>query len=154
MPYDTGALLQVGATEAVHVRKTLTFTCAANLGQSGTSATIFSVTGRIFILPGRLSIFCTGTLTGATSTVTLEGVTSGTDILAATTATTITALGWWRVATGSTAGVGSAMATVANGADIAENIVVTSGVADTTGGTLVFDMWYIPITDGATATGD
>lgn len=128
-----------------HARKTLTLTGAANLGQSASVITIFTITGRVIL--DDLVAVCTTNLTsagGGTLALGVAGNTGG--LVAATTATDITTTNLiWETAT-PTAGLLAIPA--AEKLDVVtSNIIGTVAVADITAGVIVFDVFYYPLTD-------
>ena len=127
------------------IRKSFTFDGTSGKGLSGTSATIFTVTGEILIVA--LVPFCTTDLTGAASTVAF-GITGSTALfVAATTATTLDANMFWTTATPSANGV--AIPAALKDIGITDNVLVTSAVADTTGGVIRFELYWRPLSSNA-----
>ena len=132
------------------VRKTVAFTGAAGVGAQGTVA-VFAVTGRVLL--HRMIAFCTEDLAGATATIELgaTGFTAG--IIAQTTATDIDNGEFWQDATPQANGRNFAAASEASSAPrdtlLSSGIILTVGTADITDGTIIFDAWWEPITDGA-----
>src|SRR3989304_5161178 len=86
----------LGATSLLRtVRKTITFTGAANLGQAGTNTTVFTVTGQIHVV--LLTPYCTTNLDEAlaTATVSLGTATQAALFIAATNSVDIDANEVW-----------------------------------------------------------
>lgn len=137
-----------------HVRKTIAFTGAAGLGAIG-DITVFTITGRVFI--SRVTAFCTEDLVSAgAGTISLGTATRVTKFIALTTATTIDTNEWWVDGTPITEAANTINQTT-NGSDPSQLAVVLSAdviidvlTGDVTDGTIIIDMWYIPITDSAT----
>lgn len=142
-----------------HVRKTITFTGAAGAGEAGTAVTVFTISGRVLV--ERITAFCTTLLTesGATATVSLGTAGDVDKFIIVTNAVDIDANEWWFTAT-PTSQVGSLLTpaiadptTVGNQGmptATAQTIIVNPLVTNVTGGVIVFDVWYEPITAGAT----
>jgi hypothetical protein len=87
----------------------------------------------------------------------LYGVTGDTDaFIGTTTATDIDANDWWAAAA-PPAGNGVTLADSVTGGittsqrlkAVSGNLILTIGTADITGGVIVFDVIYTPLTDGA-----
>jgi hypothetical protein len=137
-----------------HSTKTITFTGAAGLGAVGT-VTVFTCTGRSII--HAITAFCTEDLVGNLATIELGTATTSNDFVVQTTAEGIDVNKWWGDATPS---AGSILIKIpATGADgigaaqsfktISSDIIATIATADVTDGTIVFDVIYTPLTDGA-----
>ncbi len=125
--------------------KTLTFTGAANFGQSTTNAAIFTVTGEVRIVS--ISGWCVTDLAGVASTVSL-GVTSSVALfIAATTATTVDTGLFWVSATPTANGI--ALPAACKDIIITDNIVIASATQDTTGGVLRIDVFWLPLSSDA-----
>lgn len=142
--------------DGAHKTKTVAFAGGVGTGAAG-PVTVFTITGRVLV--HKITAFCTESLltTGA-ATVAL-GVAADTDaFIFATTATEIDINEWW---TGITAGAADQGAhTLAYNAaagqtvnqqnkTVSQDIIITVASFDVTDGTLVFDVWYDPITSGA-----
>ncbi len=135
-----------------HSTKTITFDGTAGNGAQGT-VTVFTLVGRVRSL--WIAAFCTEDLVGATGTLTL-GTTGDVDgFIALTTATDIDANDWW---TAAVPAVGSksplevetgGLVTSQGPKLLSENIILGVLTADITDGTIVFDVLYTPLTDGA-----
>lgn len=128
-----------------HAQKTITLTGASGLGAVGT-VPVFTITGRVMVTA--TSIFCTTDLTeaGATAAITF-GVAASTGLFVASPtggATDIDAGKFWL----STA-PGAGISTTLTNKFISENPILTVATQNVTGGVLVFDMFYVPLTDGA-----
>lgn len=126
------------------IRKEVALDGSTGGGEVGTVA-LFTVTGSII---GRLLAICTETLVGATATIEvgITGATGG--IIAQTTGTLIAAGEIWHDATPDSdfeALTVMSESVIAGGADI----FATVGTADLTDGTLVFMLFWIPLTDDA-----
>lgn len=137
-----------------HSSKTIAFDGTAGLGLETSDVTVFTLTGRVLI--HAITAFCSETLEGATATIEL-GVTGDTDaFITQTTATSVAADEWWAVAAAATASGTTLADSQTGGATtsqrakaISASIILTIGTADVTNGTLVFDVLYTPLTDGA-----
>jgi hypothetical protein len=117
--------------------RTITFDGASGSGATGT-VTVFTVTGRVLL--DALSIYCTTSLAGASAAMTL-GVTGNTSVLlGSTTATNLTAGKLWSNATPPT-GYGTAF----GGNVVAANLIITISTAAITGGVVVVDALYRPL---------
>ena len=127
------------------VRKTITFTGAANLGAQG-AVPLFTVTGEVLV--ERLSAFCTVDLVGATATLAL-GVTGSTALfVAATTATDIDLGDFWFDTTPDPNGF--ALPAALKDIAITDYIIGTVGVADITAGAIRLDVLWRPLSaDGS-----
>lgn len=131
------------------VRKTVTFTGAANLGAVG-AVPLFTITGKVLVIS--ISGLTTTDLTEVAPTATLAlGVTGSTSLfIGATTATTMDVGEFW-VSTTSTATAIALPAGVQNVAIAADIIGTVAGQA-INGGVLEVDVWYRPLTsDGMLA---
>lgn len=129
----------------------VTFTGAANLGQTGTATTFFTVTGEILC---SLVPFCTDSLTesgGGDSTVAL-GVTSGTSDFVAATAADLIDTGTFWVDTGPDANSVPLPAALKD-IVVTDNIIATfAGVDNTNGGTLRITLLWVPLSTDAAVT--
>lgn len=150
------ALRNPGRTRALktaRARSTITFANAAGEGAVGT-VLVFTVTGRVFIHD--LIAFCTVDVTEAVANATLSlGIAGSAGAFIATPtsfAADIDAGDWWNDASPqagtvkasqelSQDSVGSRMVFVSS------DIILTVGAQALTGGVIVFDAWYEPVTD-------
>ncbi len=133
------------ATQEVHVRKT--FTSTGTEMDTGT-LTAFTITGRVLVYD--VTVFCTETFVGA-ATVDL-GVVGDADIFTPGTlanATTFVANDWWNLADGATDPGGILQVDWKQRFPISANVILTVGSTNITDGTMIIDLWYKPITDGA-----
>lgn len=141
-----------------HSTKSITFAGGTGTGAAGT-VTVFTVTGRVIL--HALTAFCTSDLTVSGAATIELGVTGQTAvIIVQTTASGIDANEWWGDATpiaGSVVirqpdstvdGAGTAQAE----RTLSTDVIATIATADVTGGTLIFDAIYTPLTDGARLT--
>jgi len=133
--------------QGIPVRKTITFTGAANLGAVG-AVPLFTITGEVLVL----SIFgiCTADLTEAAPTATLAlGVTGSTALfIGATTATTIDTGEIWVSTTPTAAGI--ALPAACQNVAIAANIIGTVASQAVDAGAIELTVWYRPLSeDGA-----
>lgn len=138
-----GIILDPPVKTEFHVRKTVAFDGAAGNGAIGQVA-VFTVSGRVRI--ARFSVFCTEDLVGG-ATISFGSANRIAALLPATTATVIDLNEWWHVATPLT----EIMQSPDNinrfvSADLTFDIL-TAAITD---GTLVIDVWYEEVTDGAT----
>lgn len=135
-----------------HSTKIIAFTGAAGNGAVGT-VLVFTVTGRVLV--HAIAAFCTEDVAGATGTLTL-GTTGDVDaFIALTTGTDIDVNEWWTAASPA-AGSKSPLEVVTGGLVtsqgaklLSENIILGVLTADITDGTIVFDVLYTPLTNGA-----
>lgn len=139
-----------------HVRKTITFTGGAGAGAVGT-VTVFTITGRTLL--ERFTCFCTNGLTAAAPSASLQvGVAGGSNKIVdlIPDAENIDTDEW-------VSGSGSISASINDESiwprwfgsrTLSTNIIVTIGSQNITGGVLVFDCWYLPITDDGALAGD
>ena len=123
-----------------HARSTVTFS-----NTSGT-VTVFTITGRTLITT--LTAYCTTSVieNGAVDTIELGGATDLNAFIVQTNPSLITANKWWADATP----VGGVKQMDAIQIDVMtdENLILTIvGGTDLNSGTIVFDIWYLPITD-------
>ena len=134
----------------------ITFTGAAGLGAQG-NLPLFTVTGEVLI--AYLVPYSVLTPVGANATIAL-GVTNLTSLfIAATTATTLATGEFWTEATGGgTAAAGVGLPAAGTSAPQLKDVVITSNIvgtiatADLTGGTLRFDVYWLPLSsDGRVA---
>ncbi len=142
--------LEPGGPAERHVRSTIAFDGSSGNGAQGT-VDVFTRTGRVRLR--LITAFCTETLEGASATVKLGGSTDPDGMIQQTTATTLAANDWWVDAT-TAAGTTSPLYThsggnVASQAEklVSEDIIITVATQDVTNGTIIFDAFYIPITD-------
>ena len=131
-----------GRTDLRHADKTITFS-----NTSGT-VTVFSITGRVLILS--LTAFCTADLVedGAVTGIELGGATDVNAFIVSTDPATIDANEWWADASP----VGGVKQMDALQVDVMtdEDIILTiTGGTDLNSGAIVFDVFYLPLTDGA-----
>ena len=136
------------AIQEVHVRKT--FTSTGTEMDTG-ALTAFTITGRVLVK--NVTVFCTETFVGA---ATLDlGVTAATDIFSSGSGTiadagaTFVANDWWNLTDGATVPGGVPGVDRGQGVSISANVLLTVGSANITDGTMIIDLWYTPITDGA-----
>lgn len=128
-------------------RKTLTFTGGANLGQSASPITFFTITGMVSVslIMGR----CTTSLTSAGGGTLALGVTGSTALfIAATTATTLTTTNNIWMSTTATAN-GLAVPAALKDIVIGQNILGTVAVGDITAGVLEIAVYYLPLSAGS-----
>lgn len=143
------------ANASTHVSSTWTFVA----GTTGAVAAhiLFTITGRVYL--DMITAFCTTTLTsGGTPAITVGTTGSVATLIPAPTggAPGIVTNDWWPTAV-SPQLVANPLTVVTGGTVtssrsmlLASNIVMDIPVSTVTGGVLVFDAWYYPITsDGA-----
>ena len=141
-------------TELKHVRQTWTFVA----GTTGAIAThtVFTITGRVFV--DLITAFCSDTLTSAgTPAITLGTVGDVDGFIVAPTggAPGLVTGDWWTSAASANLTVGPVV--VVTGQQVtsqrykllSEDIDLVIPTSTVTGGTLIFDAWYLPITDGS-----
>lgn len=149
------ATIPTPGSELRHVRKTITFTGGAGAGAVGT-ITLFTITGRVRL--DRMSAFCTASLvsTGGTGTISL-GVASSTGGLSSNKSADAIVANDWFTGVGVAAGISTDILYSSFTVDVyllSESLILTVGTANVTSGTLVFDVWYRPITDDGALAGD
>ena len=127
-----------------HVRKTVAFDNTAGNGAAG-AVTLFTITGRVWMTG--FSAFCTETLTGAATTVSVGVASSVAGIIAVSTGTDIVANDWWVDATPAEIGLADPVTTQVDMLVSQTIICDVIGAAGVTDGTIVFDCWFVPITD-------
>lgn len=134
------------AAEPKLTHATLTFTGAANLGQTGTAATLFTVTGEVEVI--RLVPFCTTLLTldgVPTDGSCALGVTGSTSLfVAATSSLVIDANEFWvdTVPDANGIAIPAALKEIA----ITDNIILTNaGTDNTDSGVIRFDLIWRPL---------
>ncbi len=140
-------ITQVGAvpedlTKLVHRRKIVTF---AN--DSGT-VDVFTITGRVRI--EHLTAFCTTDLTetGNVTNLELGGATDPNALIVSISPDALDTGEFWFDGTPTSGPVQEGALTVDAMTD--EDIILTiTGGTDIATGVIVFDIWYVPITDGA-----
>jgi len=138
--------LQVGT----HVRKTITFADAVGEGRVGTNVTIFTITGRVAL--HNITAYCTTNCAkNGAATMSLGTASAVAAFIAATDPTAIDADEWWEGTTPA-AGVGDAILSASQ--PVSEDIAVVPATDDISGGVIVFDGWYDPITDDGALAGD
>lgn len=133
-------------SDLVHARKTITFDGTAGKGATGTAVTIFTQTGRTLI--ERLTAFITSPLTGALAEYALgwpgaTGAIGGSNVTAANA-------DWNLLANWANGVYGPELIQLVAGGDLiatSGNLILTPSVANITGGVVIFDVWYRPITD-------
>ena len=134
-----------------HVRKTITFDGSAGSGAVGT-ITVFTITGRVLI--HRVLAFCTaGLFGGASATLRCGGVLDTDGLFDQVIATTVDNNEWWQQANplrglvsldGGHDG-GQISSQVQKMTD--EDVILSVGTQAIAGGTIIFDVWYEPVTD-------
>jgi len=138
-----------GVSPLIHERKTLIATAGSPWAVGGVD--VFTITGRVLV--HRITAYCTETLVGAGDVLlgTANAIaffhadTQGPDLLTDT---------WWG-SDGNEYADGVNINAVANPAQftnpvskaLSADIIVTIQDANITDGTIVFDVWYEPITD-------
>jgi hypothetical protein len=131
----------------------VTFTGAANLGQSGTATTLFTTTGEVLIV--YLVPFSVLTPVSAGAGTLALGVTNSTSLFIATTtiATTLATGEFWTENTGGgTAEAGVALPAGLKDIAISSNILLSAAIGDVTGGTLRFDAYWLPLSSNGALT--
>lgn len=128
-----------------HSRITVAFTGAAGLGAAG-DVPLFTVSGEILVT--KIISFCTEDLVSGGGGNLILGTTNTTNLfIGATTATAVDANEYWVTTTPT-----RSIALPAACKDILvgnENILATVGVADVTDGTIIFDLYWLPVSESA-----
>ena len=133
-----------------HARTTVVFD--ATHGPVG-NFIIFPLVGRVWLQ--FFTCWCTADLAGATATIGVGEAAGDTDaILPITTATVVDTGEWFFETSGTAADIATPTQSLVGGASVSQinkmvgsDITVTIGTADITGGTLIFDAVYFPLTD-------
>ena len=127
-------------------RSVVAFDGSAGGGESDAPSivTVFTITGRVFVT--RITAFCTATLVSAGGGTLALSATGGATMIAATIAANIATNDIWVDASPTDVGCVVVPAALQNQI-ISANIILTIATADITGGTLIFDVWYEPITE-------
>lgn len=126
-----------------HARAVVTF---AN--SSGT-VTVFNITGRVFVTA--LAAYCTTDLveTGSVTNLELGGATDPNGFIISADPAAIDENEWWADAT-PVGGVKQADPIQIDVMTDEDVILTITGGTDIASGVIVFDFWYLPVTDGAT----
>src|SRR3972149_5138245 len=138
----------LGATSLLRtVRKTITFTGAANLGQAATNATVFTVTGQIHVV--LLTPYCTVNLGEAAPTATIA---LGTPLqvalfIAATNSVDIDANEVWTALNPITRSL--ALPAALKDIEINEDIIAACATQNTNAGAIAFTLTYYPLSANA-----
>ena len=132
-------------TDLRHVRKTVAFDGTAGNGAVGT-VDVFTLTGRIWA--AAWSVYCTEDLVGA-GTLAMGTAGATTALMAGLAdATTLDAGKWWDGADEAAVADAAPMSTTNTpGKALDGDVILTVGSTDITDGTIVIDLWYMPITD-------
>ena len=127
-----------------HRRKTIAFDGTSGNGATGTAA-LFTVTGTVWIVAFMAE--CTESLTEGGATATIAVGTAGVtlELLAAVNAVDLDVSELWT--DGLISGQIVQVAAVDIDAMCNANIIATVGAQSIDDGTLVFDLWYRPVTD-------
>ena len=125
------------------VRRTHTFSAAANLGAQG-AVPLFTITGQVLVKT--IAGFVTTNCVGASGTLAL-GVTGSTSLFIAATAVAqlVTTTPNW-ITTTATAG-GGALIAACKDVLIGADIIATVATTDFSSGVIVFSVTYIPFSD-------
>lgn len=140
----SGMIIPAGvnkSTELTHARKTVTF------ADSSGAVDVFSITGRVLI--ERLTAYVTTTVVedGAVSGIELGGTTDPNAFIVSTDPAALLANLWWY--DGTPTGGPVQMDALQINAMTDEDIILTiTGGTDLDSGVIVFDVWYLPVTDG------
>lgn len=146
-------IIRNNPTAERRARATIAFTGAAGAGAVGT-VTIFTITGRVFVT--KMTAFCTENLAEAAATATIQiGTSSDTDaFFQVQNAVDIDVNEWMCMAAAPAPGAITVPTTAANGYSssqvskaLSESVIATIGAQNVTDGTIVFDVWYFPLTD-------
>lgn len=138
--------------------KTITFTGASGLGLKDVAVPVYTVTGRVLLIYGTALVG--DTLVSASDLGTISLGTASKPIFlvgASTVAAGAGAINDWWFNTGFSSGLAYEMVGGAAQGDFVpvacnENIIITPATQNITAGSLIFDFWYRPITDGASLT--
>ena len=145
--------------DLIHVRKTVTFDGGAGKGQSGSPVPLFDLTGKVLIERGTafltsgvsagggtLAIGLTADTTAIMRAIPVDGASGFPYYVQASSGS-----GWRENWTDLIASLGGGStfdnSNFTQTIVVSQSIVGTVGTADITGGTLVIDLWYRPITD-------
>lgn len=151
-------------SELRHVRKTVTFTGAANNGQLDSPITVFSLTGRVMV--ERATMFSPTALVGtALGFVDLAVLPPGfATAIYDVTADQFSTDNMWSPGVLNTTKVEVGVTFIPNKNFVKDPLVLsanlvlvpsdTGGGADVTGGVIIIDAWYRPITDDGALAGD
>lgn len=151
-------------SELRHVRKTITFTGGANNGQLDSPITLFTLTGRVMVERG--TMFSPTALVGtALGFVTLYILTPGfATPIYDVTADQFTTDNMWSPGVINTTKVEAGVTWVTHHNNVQEPLLLSAnlvlvpsddgGGADVTGGSVIIDVWYRPITDDGALAGD
>lgn len=141
----------------VHVRQTWTFVAGTTGAVAATPThVLFTITGRVFV--DLFTAFCSDTLTSAGTpaiTVGTLGDVDGFLVAPSGGATDLATDDWWTSAASVNLSVGPVVVVTGQAVTsqrfklLSESIGLAIPVSTVTGGTLIFDVWYMPITDGA-----
>lgn len=127
---------------SVRVRKTITFTGAANLGAVG-AVPLFTLTGKVIV--DKIVAVCGVDLVSAGAGELSLGVTGAVaQFIAATVATAIDAGEWWLSATPTAVAI--AIPAALKDTLINASIIGTVTVGNITGGAITIDVFYTPVT--------
>jgi hypothetical protein len=141
-----------GISRPKYRTKSVTFTGASGLGANGTTTTFFTITGAVHIEHILPYVVTTLTQSAGTPNIAL-GVTNSTSLfIAATTATALTTGEFWTENTGgNTPDSGVAVPAALKEIAISSNIIVTvGGTNNVNGGVLRIDLYWWPLSLGAT----
>ena len=131
-----------------HVRKTVAFTGATGVGEIGT-VNVFTITGRVLLR--EWPVFCTENLVSAGGGSIALGVAGVTTRLIGTTLAAggsgLVANDIWVDTSPADIGAGTLNKFNVGEQIITQDIIITVTTGDVTDGTLVFDVWYLPLTD-------
>lgn len=159
------ATIPTPGSELRHVRKTITFDGSANNGLLNDVVPLFSITGRV-MLCGHTAYISSSLVCAAAAATILEAYTGipPYDLHQQTTADLLTGPKWWATDQGAYAGhqsvipdpntIQSTIIGLAIDNDIDLIVRDGGGGANVTGGTIIFDVWYRPITDDGALAGD
>lgn len=143
-PNGAKALMNANYPQYGQIEKTVTFNGGTTngIGNDGGSQdpyTLFTVTGMVEV---SIIAVCTTSLTGATATVAVGTSLNPTGLITTTTATSITnKLIWHNASPNATIELASVVARRL----VSDNIILTTGTANVTGGVLKFIVRWAPI---------
>jgi len=138
-----------------HVRKTVTLDGSANNGNLGDTVPLFTITGRVLVIYA--PVYVSVALACAAPTQTFLRLKAGTGhlwTLAGDGADFTGATGFFNGEAPSDVGGGTLSSLNAVAAAIGIYVTDSGGGADVTAGTIIVDIWYLPITNDGALAGD
>lgn len=147
---DVTTNLQAASAAPKRVRKTIAFDGTAGNGAVGTVA-LFTTTGRVHV--ASWTAFATETVVdagGGTPATLVMGVDGDAAMFgggALDPADALTANKWWGAGNAVASGGVNGASNYGNGWEVSVNIILSVWNEAISDGTIVFDFWYLPITD-------